>query len=206
MRFLRTANAGGLITLDGVRIAMDGVCGLVAPYLETPTELREYLQEKVPDAVGFTHLHPDHFHSGYQTFCKQSGTVLLMPGDQKVQLGTVQIIPINTRHLGKSEPGLAHNSYFISGSQNILFAGDASPVELRNVQDVDIIIAPYAYVSTSAGINAVVCCGAKHLVLVHLPGTDPDSYGIWDSVRAGISKCNCFEVVIPQMGQEIEIP
>ena len=205
MRFLRTANAGGLITLDGVRIAMDGVCGLVAPYLETPTELREYLQEKVPDAVGFTHLHPDHFHSGYLDFCKQTGTVLLLPGTEKVQVGNVEIQPIITRHLGRVESDLIHNSFLIFGSQNILFAGDAAPSELQSVKNVDVLIAPYAYVTTSAGIRAVTSTGAKRLILVHMPVVDPDPYGIWDSARAGIAKCDAFEVVIPQMGQEVEI-
>ena len=205
MRFMRTANAGGLITLDGVRIAIDGVCGLVAPYLETPVRLREYLQEKVPDAVGFTHLHPDHFHSGYLDFCKQTGTVILMPGAQEGRVGDVNIYPIKTRHLGKVEPDLIHNSFLICGRQTILFAGDAAPSELQAVKNVDVLIAPYAYVTTSAGIKAVISTGAKHLILVHMPGIDPDPYGIWESVRTGLSKCDAFEIVIPQMGQEIEI-
>ena len=205
MRFLRTANAGGLITLDGVRILMDGVCGFVAPYLQTPAELREYLQEKVPDAVGFTHLHPDHFHSGYQDFCIQSGTVVLMPGTEKVKVGEVSIQPITTRHLGKVEPNLIHNSFLISGNKRILFAGDASPSELQNIQNVDILIAPYAFISTSVGVKTVLATGAEYLILVHMPGVDPDPYGIWESVRAGISGCVGFDVLIPKMGQEIEI-
>ena len=205
MRFLRTANAGGLITLDGVRIAMDGVCGAVAPYLQTPAELREYLQNKVPDAVGFTHLHPDHFHSGYRDFCAQAGTVILMPGTDKVKVGDVKILPIATRHLGKVEPGLVHNSYLISGSQNILFVGDASPSALQAISNVDILIAPYAYVTTNAGIRAAVATGANHLILIHMPGVDSDPYGIWDDVRNGLSHCDAFSVSIPEMGQEIEI-
>lgn len=205
MRFLRTANAGGLITLDGVRIAMDGVCGDVAPYLQTPAELREYLQEKVPDAVGFTHLHPDHFHSGYRDFCTQTGTVIIMPGAEQVQVGPVKVLPIETRHLGKAEPDLIHNSFLISGSQTVLFAGDASPTQLQSVSEVDVLIAPYAYVTTSAGVKVVTSTGAKHLILVHMPGSDPDPYGIWESVRDGIRNCSAFQVHIPQMGQEIEL-
>lgn len=205
MRFLRTANAGGLITLDGVRIVMDGVCGLVAPYLQTPAELHKYLEEKVPDAVGFTHQHPDHFHSGYREYCAQTGTVILMPGTKKVMVGTVAITAIETRHLGKVEPDLSHCSYLISGSKTVLFAGDASPSSLQKIVGVDVLIAPYAYVSTTAGIKAVVSTGAKQLILVHLPGTDPDPYGIWESVRTGLNGCNAFTVSIPEMGQEIEI-
>ena len=205
MRFLRTANAGGLITLDGVRIAMDGVCGLVAPYLQTPAELREYLQEKVPDAVGFTHRHPDHFHSGYFEFCTQSGTVICLPETEKVQVGNVVILPVETRHLGKVEPGLSHCSYLISGSQRIFFAGDAAPAQLQKITGVDVLIAPYAYVTTSAGLKAAIATGAKHLILVHMPGEDPDAYGIWDAVRFGLSQCKDLDVSIPQMGEELEI-
>ena len=205
MRFLRTANAGGLITLDGVRIAMDGVCGEVAPYLQTPKELREYLQENVPDAVGFTHLHPDHFHPGYRDFCVQTGTVLLMPGTKKVQVGEVEIHPVETRHLGKVEPDLIHSSFLLIGSKRILFVGDASPSSIHGISNVDIMIAPYAYITSSAGIKAVISTGAKHLILVHMPGIDPDPYGLWDGVRAAISQCTTFTVCIPQMGEEIEI-
>ena len=205
MRFLRTANAGGLITLDGVRIAMDGVCGLVAPYQQTPTELRAYLQEKVPDAVGFTHLHPDHFHSGYHDFCIQADTMLLMPGGAKVQVGEVEIIPFETRHLGKVEPDLLHNSFLINGSKRVLFAGDAAPSTIQGISNVDVLIAPYAYITSSVGIKAVIATGTKHLVLVHMPGLDPDPYGLWESVRAALSQCTTLTVCIPQMGEEIEI-
>ena len=205
MRFLRTANAGGLITLDGVRILMDGVCEAVAPYLQTPPELREYLQEKVPDAVGFTHLHPDHFHSGYLDFCTQAGTVILLPGAEKISVKGIRIAPLETRHLGKTDPSLQHNSFLIQGSQTVLFTGDASPVELAGITGVDVLIAPYAYVSTSAGIKAAAATGAKHLVLVHMPGTDPDLYGIWDSVRTGLSRCTHFSVTVPEMGEDLQI-
>ena len=205
MRFLRTANAGGLITLDGVRIAMDGVCSEVAPYLQTPAELREYLQIKVPDAVGFTHLHPDHFHSGYKEYCEQTGTALLMPDSDEIRIGKISILPVETRHLGKTEPGLLHKSFLISGSQKILFAGDAAPSALQRISGVDILIAPYAYVNTSAGRKAVTATDAKHLVLVHMPGANPDPYGIWESVCLGIPECDSFTVVIPEMGEEVEI-
>ena len=205
MRFLRTANAGGLITLDGVRIAIDGVCGAVAPYLETPVRLREYLQEKVPDAVGFTHLHPDHFHPGYRDFCMQSATTLIMPGSSGGEVGPITVTPVPTRHLGKVEPELIHSSFLISGSQRVLFAGDASPAELKGVENVDVLIAPYAWLTTNVGLKALKAIGARKFILVHMPGVDPDPYGIWESTRNGIIECTDVDVFIPAMGQEITL-
>ncbi len=206
MRFLRTANAGGLITLDGVRILMDGVCEVVAPYLQTPTELREYLQEKVPDAVGFTHLHPDHFHSGYRDFCIKAGTALILPGSDRVEIGSIAITPIETRHLGKVEPDLQHNSFLICGSKRILIAGDASPSEFKDIQNIDIAIAPYAWVTTNAGIRALRATGAKTLLLVHMPGQEFDPFSIWESVRTGMANCKDVVISTPEMGEEVEIP
>ena len=191
--------------MDGISILLDGVCSKVEPYEVTPKAILDALTNNYPDAVGFTHQHPDHFHSGYLDFCTQTGTVILMPGAQEGRVGDVNIYPIKTRHLGKVEPDLIHNSFLICGRQTILFAGDAAPSELQAVKNVDVLIAPYAYVTTSAGIKAVISTGAKQLILVHMPGIDPDPYGIWESVRTGLSKCDAFEIVLPQMGQEIEI-
>lgn len=202
MRFLRTANAGGLITLDGVRILMDGVCGLHAPYLQTPAHLQEYLQEKVPDAVGFTHRHPDHFHSGYQDLCLKSGTTMIAP-DQDVKVDAVTVTPIKTRHLGKVEPDLQHNSFLICGSKRILFAGDAAPTELKNIENIDVLIAPYAWVTSVSGRKSLRETGARTLILVHLPGVDPDPFGIWEGVRSGLNDCKEITVFIPDMGEEV---
>ena len=60
MEIRRTANAGVLLTLDGVTILMDGVCREVKPYPVTPPEERDALSKCWPDVVAFTHSHPDH--------------------------------------------------------------------------------------------------------------------------------------------------
>jgi hypothetical protein len=116
----------------------------------------------------------------------------------------VQLRAIPTRHLGKVEEGLLHSSFLISGSKKILFTGDASPASLRNVS-ADIVIAPFAYANTSAGLKAVVNTGAKDLVLLHMPKCDPDPYGIWESVRAAIFGQDEIQVYIPKMGESIII-
>ena len=60
MKILRTANAGVLLTLDGVRILLDGVCGDLPPYLTTPDDIKLELCKNIPDVVAYTHFHTDH--------------------------------------------------------------------------------------------------------------------------------------------------
>ena len=43
LRFTRTANAGGLLELDGMAVLLDGICGGVGPYLPTSPALLEEL-------------------------------------------------------------------------------------------------------------------------------------------------------------------
>ena len=44
MQFVRTANAGIWLNLDGVNILLDGVSNQVYPYLKTPSEIKELLK------------------------------------------------------------------------------------------------------------------------------------------------------------------
>lgn len=193
--------------MDGVRILLDGVCTQVASYAQTPEQLRKYLQNNIPDAVGFTHPHPDHFDSDYVAFYrKNTGKTEILPDDklEECRVGDVRIIPILTRHIGKTDPNLIHWSYLLCGSQRVLFVGDASPLNWRAemfAEKVDVLIAPFAYLTTPAGIRAAITTGAKHFVLVHMPFEKPDSYGIWEAVEQAIGKPLPFSVAIPDMGQ-----
>ncbi len=163
--------------------------------------------QKVPDAVGFTHLHPDHFDSDYLAFYAShpGGAILSRNKGQTVR--NIQVIPIPTRHLGKNEPGLLHSSFRISGSMKILFIGDAAPGELaknENCKDVDVLIATYAFAS-GAGLRAAVNTGAKHLIVVHMPAQNPDDYGIWKAVEQTVAQKPDIRLHIPRMGEIVEI-
>ena len=191
--------------MDGISILLDGVCSKIEPYEVTPKAILDALTNNYPDAVGFTHRHPDHFLSSYVCdYENNTGKTAIVAADVSVIVGAVQLRAIPTRHLGKVEEGLLHSSFLISGSKKILFTGDASPASLRNVS-ADIVIAPFAYANTSAGLKAVVNTGAKNLVLVHMPEFDPDPYSIWESVRAAISGQDKVQVHIPKMGECIII-
>lgn len=191
--------------MDGISILLDGVCSKVEPYEVTPKAILDELTNNYPDAVGFTHRHPDHFLSSYVcNYENNTGKIAFVAADAFATVGAVQLHAFPTRHLGRVEEGLLHSSFLISGSKKILFTGDASPASLRNVS-ADIVIAPFAYANTSAGLKAVAASGAKDLVLVHMPECDPDPYGIWESVRAAISGQNEIQVHIPKMGEGIII-
>lgn len=191
--------------MDGISILLDGVCSKVEPYEVTPKAILDDLTNNYPDAVGFTHRHPDHFLSSYVCdYENNTERKVFVAADVSVTVGTVQLRTIPTRHLGRVEEGLLHRSFLIEGSKRVLFTGDASPASLRNVS-ADIVIAPFAYANTSAGLKAVVNTGAKDLVLLHMPECDPDPYGIWESVRAAISGQNEIQVHIPKMGECIII-
>ena len=47
MKFVRTANAGVWLELDGINILLDGISNKVYPYLETPDEIKELLKKKI---------------------------------------------------------------------------------------------------------------------------------------------------------------
>ena len=62
-KFTRTANAGGLLELDGRSILLDGICDGAGPYLPTPPGMLDALLERKPDLMVVTHAHPDHLRS-----------------------------------------------------------------------------------------------------------------------------------------------
>ena len=205
MEFLRTANAGGLLKMDGISILLDGVCSKVEPYEVTPMAILDALTNNYPDAVGFTHRHPDHFLSSYVcNYENNTERKVFVAADVSVIVGAVQLRAIPTRHLGKVDEGLLHSSFLIEGSKRVLFTGDAAPAAIKGVR-ADVVIAPFAYANTPLGLKTVKEIGAKHLVLVHMPEFDPDPYGIWESVRAAISGQNVIQVHIPKMGECIII-
>ena len=207
----RTANAGVLLTLDGVTILLDGVCRGQGPYLATPEAERNALYADPPMIVGFTHSHFDHFSRSFAQDLYQmtlrpilGPEGLLKEGLCKgpVTVDGVTVTPISSRHLGKAGLDTPHISFLIEGSRRILFAGDASPAFLKQVGRVDILIAPYPYVITPNGWRMA---GEKceKLVLVHMPepGNDPD--GLWAMVKA--QELPGPGLYIPALGEQLEL-
>ncbi|MBQ3529961.1 MAG: MBL fold metallo-hydrolase [Oscillospiraceae bacterium] len=210
MELQRTANAGVLLTMDGVSILLDGLADRVEHYLPTPAEMVEKLMENPPDVLAFTHYHKDHCSDALLlTYRKQNlrpilGPELLHKG--AVRMGDVTITPIASRHLGRVEPDLQHVSYIIKGSQCVWFMGDAAPMQWKDRSDLprpDLLIGPYAYANTKSAWEVTKRLTDK-VMLLHLPPREADPYGLWDSVEQTVANRE-IPLWIPQIGEKISI-
>ena len=175
MKILRTANAGVLITLDDVRILLDGVCGDLPPYLTTPDDIKLELCKNIPDVVAYTHFHTDHFDNEFA----------LLYAIQTV--GNVKISSVETRHIGKTD--VKHISFIIKGSKTVWFMGDASPLNLKNMCDTekpDILLAPFSYFNSPSSLRLVKNLGASKIYVLHLPCENNDEYNLVQTVRENI--------------------
>lgn len=212
MELRRTANAGFLLTLDGVTIALDGVCLEVSPYQATPPAERTRLAAAPPDLLAFTHCHPDHFDMVFAaTF---SGPVLgpdqvaqALPGKDVsgscLTVGGVSITPVPTRHIGKASQTTSHFSFVIEGSHRVWFMGDATPAQMAQLAPYgkpDVLIAPYAYATTASAVRMVNEIAPGMLVLTHLPLRENDPASLWAAVEVMLPQLS-MAVTIPEMGQ-----
>lgn len=209
MEIRRTANAGILLTMDGVQILLDGVCREVSPYLATPPEEWERLTSPWPDAVCVTHTHGDHFHPDYVSAYKTAtGREILIPGGKgEWEVGNIQITAIPTRHLGKAGADTAHCSFVIQGHKTLWFMGDAAPSQLRRMEHLpkpEVLVVPFAYLATESAVALL----QKHLpcaiLLVHMPLSANDPDGIWNAVAPGMAQLKEF-IHVPAMGQTITL-
>ena len=212
MEIQRTANAGVLLKMDGVSILLDGLADRVEGYLPTPAEMAERLLENPPDILAFTHYHADHCSDALLLpYRKQNLRPIIGPESLYsggIKLGEVTVTPVESRHLGRTEPGLLHTSYILQGSKCVWFMGDAAPLQWKNRTDLpkpDLLIAPYAYGNTKA-VWDMSCSLAKNIVLLHLPDRSNDLYRLWDGVETTTVQTNGANLWIPQIGETITIP
>ena len=213
MQIKRTASAGVLLELDGVRILLDGVCRKVEPYLETPVSVKEALLRNPPDAVAFTHCHADHYDETFvSAYLEKTAGPVMGPADipfcqeGSVRVGDVKITTVESRHLGKSD-GAKHCSYVIEGSKCVWFLGDAAPAQWRKRTDLpkpDVLLAPYPYATGSAW-QLTKSLGAKTVVLLHLPDREADDYGLWNGVEQATKNREGVALLIPQIGERISL-
>ena len=206
MEIQRTCNAGVRLTLDGVSILLDGLCEGLEGYLPTPPVLVQTLLDNPPDLLIFTHSHPDHLSDAlllpYKTQKRRPilGPASLPAG--KIRVGEVTVSAVETRHLGKTEPGLQHYSFVFEGSKCIWFMGDASPMQLKKLASFpkpDVLVVPYAYANTASAwmLTKQVC--SELVVVLHLPEIERDSCGLWQQVKDTTQGDPA--VWIPQIGE-----
>jgi L-ascorbate metabolism protein UlaG (beta-lactamase superfamily) len=211
MELQRTANAGVLLKLDGVSILLDGLCDGVEGYLPTPPAIAEQLLENPPDLLAFTHGHEDHQSEALLLpYRKQNLRPILGPESLylgAVRVGQVTVKLVESRHLGKTEPGLQHQSFVIEGSQCVWFVGDAAPLQWKNRTDLprpDVLIAPYAYANTKAAWEQT-CALSEKIVLLHLPAREADPYDLWNTVEQTVKNKNGVSLWIPEMGEQLSL-
>ena len=216
MEILRTANAGVLLKLDGTSVLIDGVCQEIKPYLATPPQLRAELQKPWPDAVAFTHTHKDHYDPDYAAEFSECTDGVIFGSKQlhiskaiseAARVGNVTVCPIKSRHIGVIGRTVEHYSFLIKGSKTVFFAGDAAPLQWRQMTlpEIDVAIVPYAYALTPAAWQATKELGASQIILVHMPLPEEDPLGLWDGVNAVLGAEKTTAVHIPVMGECLEI-
>lgn len=213
MEIKRTANAGVLLTLDGLRVLLDGVSREILPYLPTPEEVRKELLRTAPDVLCFTHQHADHYDAAFVSeYLQNAAGPILGPADipfcrqETMQIQGLRISQIPSRHIGKQEP-VGHVSFIIEGSKCVWFMGDASPLQWRDRTDLpkpDILIAPYAY-ATGSGWQISQSLGADAIVLLHLPERKKDIYSLWDTVESTVGQEGMRHLLIPEIGQIVNL-
>lgn len=216
MQLRRTANAGFLLTLDGITIAMDGVCLEVYPYQATSPAERAKLLAAPPDLLAYTHFHEDHFDPSFAAAFP--GPVLgtdqmaqMMP-DQRVYsrqiaAGGVKVTPVATRHIGAFGATTSHQSLVVTGSKRVWFMGDATPAQLKQLLPFGkphVLIAPFAYATTPLAVRAVLEAAPDYLVLTHLPLRSNDPDGLWNAVEAMLPQFS-MPVLIPELGETIQL-
>lgn len=221
LRFTRTANAGGLLELDGIAVLLDGICGGVGPYLPTPPALLEELAGRRVDLAAFTHAHPDHLDPDGTQECLYAwggppvlGTRAVAEAlspwpvtvGEGVSAGGVAVTPIPSRHIGAAYRTVEHSSLLIEGSRRLLFAGDAAPTQWEGSSiRPDVLFAPFAYAATPAAWRIVERLAPERLVLLHLPARDNDPEGLWQAVETTLSRCQGIPVTLPDMGETLTI-
>ena len=205
MKIKRTANAGVLIEENGLKILIDGVSKKILNYEETPKSIKEDLCRQFPDVIMHTHYHDDHYDEEFSkiytknTLRSAYGPEFALCG----KMGNIKIKGIPTRHIGKCD--IAHVSYVLSGEYCLWFMGDASPLDVKNINEPkpDVLIIPYAYVTTKAAWEITKSLGAKKIILLHMPKRSEDIHNLWNAMEETTQ--NPENLIILEMGQEIEI-
>ena len=213
MLISRVSNAGVLLQMDGVKLLLDGFCTSVGPYLGIPPHIRESLMADPPDMLAFTHGHEDHFNAPMaEQYYKQTLRPVLGPENlpfsttsRGVGVGSVSILPVKSRHIGKQYLNIPHISLNIQGSKSVWFMGDATPSQWVGInKKCDVLIVPFAYALSDPAWR-MTCQLADAVVLLHMPLRENDPAQLWPQAEAVIGEYCPVKLHIPQIGQTIEI-
>ena len=207
MEIRRTANAGVLLKLDDVTILLDGVSRQVSAYLPTPTQEKQRLLQNLPDAVVFTHRHPDHYDPDFAAAYELAAGKATLPQSPSTFVSKVCIHAVPTRHMGKTDPDLQHVSFVLQGSKCVWFMGDAAPQQLKLLSAFpkpDVLVIPFPYLATAVTVKQIEAFLPCRIVLVHMPARDDDPDGIWEMVGPAMKTLGQY-IHCPDIGENLTL-
>ncbi len=208
-----SANAGLAIDICGKRIWVDALHSKKVP---TFSAVSPELFAKVmtapafekPDAICYTHDHPDHFSREMtikamerwpsakaflpqQRFAQQ----ILVEGEcPEYVLDDVTLRFLRLPHEGAQYAGVTHYGLLILSSQgNVLVTGDcavAAPELMQAVEGIrlDVAILDFPWLTLGKGRAALEALAPRQILLYHLPFSEDDENGYRASAAKAVSR------------------
>ena len=208
-----SANAGVCVDIGGKRIWVDALHGKKVPGFSTVSPaLLEKLMEapsfENPDAICYTHCHPDHFSREQTQLAleKWPAAKVFLPQQQfdrqelvagenpEFVLGDVKLRFLRLPHEGTQYANVIHYGLLILSPQgNVLVTGDCA-VAAPQLQlavagiTVDVAILDFPWLTLRKGSQALENLNAKNVLLYHLPFPEDDGNGFLLSAEKAVSR------------------
>lgn len=201
-----SANAGVAIGIASKRIWVDALHRKKVPSFSTVSQelfakLLDAPEFENPDAICYTHCHPDHFsrEQTLQALEKWPQAKVFLPQQQLSQqllvegecpefaLGEVKLRFLRLPHEGAQYADTIHYGLLILSPQgNVLLPGDCAvgaPELLEAVAGIPLeaAILDFPWLTLSRGKTALEKLNAKQILLYHLPFPVDDENGFLDS-------------------------
>ena len=209
-----SANAGLSMTIGGAKIWIDALNETKVNAFSTVTpKIRKMMQNRNafrdPDAIVFTHCHPDHFSQELteEAIRKWTRAELILPesrfekqtlveGDVfRTRIDDAELCMIKTIHEGEAYREVPNYAAVISdGSMNVLITADTEvgsaslkgQLEVAGFDRIDIMFVDFPWVTLKRGrevIDGVL--KPEHLFIYHLPFEEDDTEGFRKAAAKG---------------------
>jgi len=202
MKITRVSNCGILLEIGTRNYLIDAFnTDEVHPYYATdPVIYHELMDAEDENYLVFTHAHPDHFNAvmTMEYLNHHNKTMVVGPepvleklsicGISRSRMIAAESLPMvpsreisafKTLHIGAPYRHVVHYSYYISGEQNLLFVGDATPIK-DNYREfcafsprLNVLASNYAHIIGS-GSRMLELLNPEHTVVLHLPDPHGD--------------------------------
>ena len=202
-----SANAGVCVDICGKRIWVDALHSKKVPGFSTVSpELLQKLWTApafgMPDAICYTHCHPDHYSRKLtaEAQTRWPEAILLLPGEPVTgeryedSLGDVTLRFLRLPHEGVQYLDTVHYGLLILSPQgNVLLTGDcavAAPELFDAISGVelDVAILNFPWLTLNKGRAALERLNAKKILLNHLPFPEDDGNGYLNAAAKAVSR------------------